>query len=340
MKKRGVLIGCGFFANNHLNAWKLLEEIELVAVCDRDTGKAERAAAHFGIPRSYTDAAQMLDVEKPDFVDIVTTVPSHLPLIELACQAGAKLVICQKPFVETQAEGEAAVMAAEAFGAKLIIHENFRWQYGYIELKRLLEEDSIGTPHFARIQFRTHYNVYQNQPYLAEIERFLLFDVGLHLYDLVRHLMGEVEYLACQTQSLHPLVRGEDSFSSLLRHTSGAVSVVDASCYSWNCPDLFPQVLARIEGERGTLEIVEGYRLRLHTPQGMQEFNVEPSVPEWGEKPWHCVQDSVMRFQSHAVDVLYGRAEPQPSGADNLKTLSLTLASYDSAGNDRGLRIT
>ena len=41
------------------------------------------------------------------------------------------------------------------------------------------------------------------------------------------------------------------------------------------------------------------------------------------------MQDSVVRFQRHAADVLHGRAAPQPSGADNLHTLALSLAAYD-----------
>lgn len=332
MKQRGVLIGCGFFANNHLNGWKSLPEAEIVAVCDRDQEKAERAAAQFDIPRVYTDAATMLEAEKPDFVDIVTTVESHRFLVERACRAGAKLVSCQKPFAETLEDGEAMVAAAEAAGTKLIIHENFRWQRGLIELKRRLDDGQIGKPHFARFQFRTHYDIYEKQPYLAQVERFLIFDVGLHLFDLVRHFMGEVTQLACQTQSLNPIVRGEDAFTSLLRHTSGAVSVVDASYYSWHSPELFPQILARIEGDAGTLELLEGYRLRLHTPRGLEEFDVEPAIPSWGEKPWHGVQDSVMRFESHVLDVLQGNAAPQPSGADNLKTLTLALTAYNTAG--------
>ena len=329
MKQRGVLIGCGFFANNHLNGWKSLPGAELVAVCDINPVKAEQAAATYGIPRFYTDAAVMLEAEKPDFVDIVTTVPSHRPLVELACRAGAKVVICQKPFAETQEDGEAMVAAAQAAGAKLVIHENFRWQKSLIELKQRLDDGQIGTPHFARFQFRTHYDIYSKQPYLAQVGRFLIFDVGLHLFDLVRHFMGEVAHLTCQTQSLNPIVRGEDSFTSLLRHTSGAVSVVDASYYTWHSPELFPQTLARIEGDAGTLELLEGYRLHLHTPAGLEEFDVEPVVPSWGEKPWHGVQDSVVRFQSHVLDILNGHVEPQPSGADNLKTLALALAAYD-----------
>ena len=52
MTQRGVLIGCGFFANNHLNGWKSLPDAELVAVCDISKEKAERAATQFGISRS------------------------------------------------------------------------------------------------------------------------------------------------------------------------------------------------------------------------------------------------------------------------------------------------
>ena len=66
-KLRGTLIGCGFFAENHLNAWTSmrdtpLEGVELVAVCDRDLGKAEAAARRFGIPHAYADAETMLAI--------------------------------------------------------------------------------------------------------------------------------------------------------------------------------------------------------------------------------------------------------------------------------------
>jgi len=56
---RGALIGCGFFAQNHLNAWRDMREdgVELVAVCDIDPAKAKAAAEGFGIPHHYTDPA-------------------------------------------------------------------------------------------------------------------------------------------------------------------------------------------------------------------------------------------------------------------------------------------
>ena len=56
------LVGCGFFARNHLNAWRDLraQGVEIVALCDTDRAKAEQAARDFGVPEIYTDFSQML----------------------------------------------------------------------------------------------------------------------------------------------------------------------------------------------------------------------------------------------------------------------------------------
>ncbi len=56
-KLRMALIGCGFFAQNHLHAWTSIPEVEIVAVCDRDAAKAEAARQSFGAAHAYTDAA-------------------------------------------------------------------------------------------------------------------------------------------------------------------------------------------------------------------------------------------------------------------------------------------
>src|SRR5215212_11522739 len=90
------LIGCGFFAQNHLQAWREMPDVTLSAVCDLDPAKAKAAARAFGTPRWYTDAATMLANETLDFVDIITTPPSHRPLVELAARHQVA-VICQKP---------------------------------------------------------------------------------------------------------------------------------------------------------------------------------------------------------------------------------------------------
>ena len=88
---RGALIGCGFFAMNHLDGWREVEGAEIVALCDSDPVRLAETAARFGIARTYADAGEMLAAEGLDFVDIATTVASHRPLVELAAGAGVEL---------------------------------------------------------------------------------------------------------------------------------------------------------------------------------------------------------------------------------------------------------
>lgn len=327
---KGALIGCGFFAQNHMNAWGALDEVEIVAVCDLDLAKAKSMAAAFGIARVYDDPEKLFETKTLDFVDVVTTVESHLPLVKLAT-AHAKTVICQKPFAENLQDARAMVDAAKHAGASLLVHENFRWQKPFLEMKALVEDGVIGAPHFAHFSFRHGYDNYVNQPYLAEIERFAIMDVGLHLFDIARHFMGEAVSLSCATQSLNPVVRGEDAFTTLMKMEHGKTCICDCSFYSKFSPEPFPNTAAVIEGEKGTLQLDRYNQLTVHTSTGAVTSNVDADVPGWGEKPWHCVQDSVMNFQQHAVDVMKGRANPQPSGEDNLKTMTLALAAYDAA---------
>ena len=326
--KRGALIGCGFFSLNHLHGWQDVRGAQIVAVCDLDSHKAEAVGRDFGVEAVFTDAETMLAQTNLDFVDVATTPPSHRALVERVCSHGLA-VICQKPIADTYEDAKAMVDAARSAGVPFLIHENFRWQMGFVRIKAELDAGRIGTPRFARLSFRHGFDVYATQPYLATIERFVLMDLGIHLYDVARHLMGEVDHLACETASLRPGVAGEDSFTSLLRHTSGAVSLVDCSFASTIHPEPFPATLAWIEGDKGTLELTTDLCLRIHTADGKVAESVDPPVPAWGERPWHTIQDSVIRFQSHVVDVLNGTADPQPSGRNNLNTLALTLASYD-----------
>lgn len=330
---RGVLAGCGFFARNHMHGWAGTDNADIVAVCDIDRERAYQFAAAFGVPKAYTDAEEMFRQERPDFADIVTTVETHRPLVELATGFGAA-TICQKPFALTYADGAAMVSAAEKAGVPLLVHENFRWQKPFRMMRASLDAGEIGTPQFLRLSFRHGFDVYANQPYLKQVDDLALMDVGLHLFDLARFLVGDATSLHCRTQRLNPVVRGEDAFLASLRHANGVVSAIDCSFFSKIEPEPFPETLAWLEGDRGSLEVTAGYQLRLHAGGRCETRDAEPDIPPWGARPWHGVQDSVAAFEAHVVDVLSGRADGQPTGKHNLGTLAMTIAAYRSA--DRG----
>jgi predicted dehydrogenase len=276
----------------------------------------------------------MLVNEQPDFVDIVTTAPSHRSLVELAARRGVP-AICQKPFAVNLADAEAMVAACRDAGVPLMVHENFRWQAPLMAVRRAVDGGRIGAPFFGRVSFRHDWDVYSRQPYLAEDARFAIMDVGIHLLDVARFLFGEVTRISCTTQRVNPRVKGEDVATMLLEHASGATSVIDCSFFTHLEPNPFPQTLVEVDGEAGSIRLHEGYRLTVAANGHSQTEIVDAPLHRWTERPWHVVQDSVINTQRHWVACLRRGETPATSGADNLKVLKLAMAAYDSAENGR-----
>lgn len=330
-----AVIGCGFFARNQLHAWQDIDGVVLVALCDRDPGRLADAAQAFGVARSYTDAAQMFADGGFDVVDIATTVDSHRPLVELAAAHGVH-VICQKPFALNMADARAMVAAVEATGKTLMVHENFRWQSAIRAAIDAVRGGAIGTPFFGRVSFRSGYDVFSGQPYLAEGERFIIEDLGIHILDIARALFGDVDRITATTRRINPAIKGEDVATMLLAHKDGVTSVVDCSYATRRTPETFPESLLEIDGTKGSLRLDAGYRL---TVDGVTR-DVSPPVLDWAEQPWHNIQESVLLIQQHFVDCLRDGRQPETSGQDNLQTFALVEAAYLSAREARSVPLS
>ena len=336
----GAVIGCGFFAINHLNAWKDIsgerDGARIVALCDRDPTRLADAAERFGVPRTYTDAREMFAAEELDFVDIATTAPSHRALVELAASHGVP-AICQKPLAPTFEDAKAMVTACEATGVPLMVHENFRWQSPILAVRKAIDDGAVGRPFWGRVSFRSGYDVYSGQPYLAEGERFIIEDLGVHVLDVARFLLGDVERLTASTGRVNPRVKGEDVATMLLTHQGGATSVVDCSYSSRLEKELFPQTLIEIDGDEGSVRLSAGYRLAVTSKDGTAVSDASPTLLPWASRPWHNVQESVLLIQKHWVECLRAGTEPATNGRDNLQTYALVEAAYRSAATGQTL---
>ncbi len=332
--KNGALIGCGFFAQNHMHAWADVEGARIVALCDRDEKRLKETAETFGIERTYTDAADLFENEKLDFADIATTVQTHRPLVEMAAAAGVN-IICQKPFADTMEDARAMTDAAAKAGVTLMVHENFRWQSAIRKAKAVIDSGAIGTPFWGRVSFRSAYDVYSGQPYLATDERFIIQDLGIHILDIARFLFGDARTISASTRRVNPSIRAEDVATMMLVHENGVTSVVDCSYATLLPHEHFPETLLEVDGSMGTLRLKSNYRLEIHDANGTKDEDVAPPLLPWAERPWHNIQESVFNIEQHFIECLSMSAEPETSGADNLKTLELVEAAYSSAAQNQ-----
>ncbi|RWC94550.1 MAG: Gfo/Idh/MocA family oxidoreductase [Mesorhizobium sp.] len=329
---RGALIGCGFFAVNQMQGWREIEGASIVAICDRDAERLRIVGDQFGIARRYSDAAAMFANETLDFVDIATTAPSHRALVEMAA-AQRVPAICQKPFAPTLADAKAMVKACADADVPLMVHENFRWQSPIQAVRAVLDSGEIGTPFFGRISFRSAYDVFSGQPYLATGKRFIIEDLGIHILDIGRFLLGDVSTITTRTTRVNPAIAGEDVATMLMDHASGATSVVDCSYGTKLAVEPFPETLIEIDGSDGTIRLAQGYKLTVTGKSGTVVSEVSPPLLSWASRPWHNIQESVVAIQQHWVDCLATGKEPATSGADNLKTFALVEAAYAGAAS-------
>lgn len=327
---KGALIGCGFFAVNQMHGWRDLADVEIVAICDRDPERLRIVGDDFGVERRYQSAGAMFADGGFDFVDIATTVGSHRALVELAASHSIP-AICQKPFAPTLEDAKAMVAAAQTAGIPLMIHENFRWQTPILAVKAVLDSGAIGDPFWGRVSFRSGFDVFSGQPYLAKGNRFIIEDLGIHSLDIARFLFGDASRMTARTRRINPDIAGEDVATMLLDHDNGITSIVDVS-YATKLPqEPFPETFVEIDGSKGTLRLGKDYKLIVHGPDGTTDTVVAPNLLPWASRPWHNIQESVALIQKHWIERLATGHEPDTSGHDNLKTFALVEAAYLSA---------
>lgn len=330
-KLRIAVVGCGYFAQNHLHAWRQLAGAgaELAAVCDTDQTRAASAAKAFDVP-AFSSVDEMLDIVRPDVVDIATRMDTHKSLCIEMARRGVSCIV-QKPLAPSWEDCKAIAGAVSHYATFLAVHENFRFQTSMVRVKDIIASGEIGAPSWGRISFRTGYDVYRNQPYFYNEERLVILDLGIHLLDLARFFFGEATRVSCETQRRNPKVKAEDTASMIVRHQSGAVSTIDCSYEARRVPDHFPKTLVEIEGPSGSIILTADSSLRVTSQGKMRMENAETPLLPWSDTQFHVVQESVQNANAHFLACLQKGKRASTDIQDNVKTLALVEAAYLSA---------
>jgi predicted dehydrogenase len=284
---RFAVLGAGFWSSFQLAAWGELRGARCVAIYNRTKAKAEAAAARFRIPAVYDDAAALFQNEHLDFVDIITDVHSHAPLVMLAAQHRVP-VICQKPLAASLALAEEMTGRCQAAGVPLLVHENWRWQAPIRALKQALDSGAIARVFRAHILYANSFPVFDNQPFLKELDQFILADIGSHILDTARFLFGEPRSLACHTTRIRTDIRGED-VATVMLSLDDATVVCSMSYASRVEHDRFPETYMFVEGDRGSIALAPDYWLRTTTSAGTLTRRVSPERYSWADPTYELV---------------------------------------------------
>jgi predicted dehydrogenase len=327
---RFAILGTGFWARYQLSAWRQLTGAVCVALYNRTSAKAEALAADMGVDAVYADAEELIRRERPDFLDIITSVETHAPLVRLAARHGVP-VICQKPMATSFSEAQDMVRVCSEARVPFHVHENWRWQAPLRCAGGILRSGTIGRPFRARLSFVTSFPVFDNQPFLRDVQQFIIADVGSHLLDAARYLLGELELVACRTQRVTAGIRGEDVATILLRGSGGVTVTCELSYASRTERERFPQTELLIEGELGSVEVLADYWVRTTTRAGTHALRVAPPRYAWADPVYDVVHASIVPCNANLLGALRGVGTAETTGEDNLKTMRLVFGAYELA---------
>lgn len=339
--RRGLLIGAGYFSDFHLDAWQRLPGAEICCICDLNPAKARAAAEKYGIRDvcgSVTAALRRTDI---DFVDIATPPASHLEIVNQVVARGLPM-ICQKPLAPDITTARKICAVIETSQVPFVVHENFRFQPWYREIRRLMDAGTIGHRlHTITMRTRTGdgwgTDAYLNrQPYFRTMPRLLIHETGVHFIDTFRYLAGEIVECSAEVRRMNNAIAGEDAGTLSFRFSSGARAVWDANRYneslSENVRYTFGELLVEADGGSLWLNCDGTLTVKLLGQPAHRHDYVTPHTGFGG--------DCVLAMQQHFLDVLDGLVNCETSASEYLKTLNIVEACYESSKRNRPVALS
>ncbi|MEV8467257.1 Gfo/Idh/MocA family oxidoreductase [Fluviibacterium sp. DFM31] len=333
---RVACAGAGYFSQFQYDSWARLDRVTLVGSYNRHIDKARKT----GLP-AFDDLAQMLAETRPDVLDIILPPVAHAAAIRTALDAGIKTIICQKPFCNDLAEARQAIAAAEAAGARIIVHENFRFQPWYRRIKAALDDGAVGE--VLQVTFRLRpgdgqgpHAYLDRQPYFQQMNPFLIRETGVHWVDTFRYLLGEPVSVYADLRKVNPVIAGEDAGYVLFEHPGGVRALFDGNRCLDHDADNTRRTMGEslVEGTDGTLTLTGNGAVSLRRFGGSDtETLLAPDT--WDGFGGDCVH----ALQSHVVSGLLDGAPLENLAPDYLSVMEIESAIYKSAREGRKIML-
>ena len=367
------LIGHGFMGKAHSNAWRqaprffdLPAEVRMRTLCGRDRRALHKSATQFGWEKCATDWRAVVNDPELDIIDISTPNDSHCEIALAAARAG-KAVLCEKPLALTVAEAKRMNEAVRKARVVNMVCHNYRRVPALMLARKMIRDGALGSRLF---HFRARYA----QDWIVNPEFPLVWrmrsgaagsgslgDIGSHLIDLGRYLIGEFREVCALGQTFvkrrplpdNPRRRGrvtvDDAASVIGRFRSGALLSLEATRFASGRKN---GLTIEINGSAGSLvfDLEQMNRLQFYDmreaeqQRGFRDILVteatHPYLASWWP-PGHLLgyEHSFVHTIADFVRAVVARKNTGPTFADGLATQRVLEAVARSARERTWVRL-
>ena len=337
------IIGVGGISEYHIEAYRNNPEVELYAFCDINPETLKKKCEKHGITRLYTDINEFLALEEMDAVSVCTWNNGHNPCTVAALKAG-KHVLCEKPMAMSKAEAEEMKKAAEESGKLLMIGFVRRHGNDCGVIKEFIDKGDLGELYYAKATYlRRHGNP---GGWFGDKSRSgggPLIDLGVHVIDLVRYLMGNPKPVSVYGATFDKL--------SNRPHIKGKPGYVSVDASKNDTCDVEDMATALIRFDNGAvLSLETSFTLNIKKDEGSVELfgtkggaKLDPELEIYTETNDYLTNlsfhaNTSMNFNlifkneiNHFIDCVQGRSECIAPAQDGVDLMAILDAIYESA---------
>jgi predicted dehydrogenase len=324
------MLGYAFMGKAHVNGYRTLAYMtyptplqpRLVSIAGRDEEAVAAAASRYGFERYVTNWRDLVADPEVELFDNSGPNNLHGEPTVVAAEAG-KHVICEKPLGRTADESYEIWKRVAATGVKNMTAFNYRFVPAVRLARQMIEAGELGEIHHFRGRYLQEWGTTD-----AAVWRFdkslagsgALGDLGAHVIDLARYLVGEIETVSASTRTFYPGREVDDAFESVVDFENGAVGTIEASRFAPGRKNAFSW---EINGSKGSLAFDLESLNELQWSEGTKGFRTvlvsEADHPfwQWWWPHGHMIgwEHTFVHELRHLLDAIAGEGEVAPHGA-------------------------
>ncbi len=254
------MLGYAFMGKAHANAYKKIAymtwppplEPKLVAIAGRNEEAVAEAARRYGFATHVTDWTQLVADDAIGLFDNSGPNNLHAEPTIAAAEAG-KHVICEKPLGRDAEESYDTWQRVQAAGVKHMCAFNYRFVPAVRLARELIAAGELGDIYHFRGRYLQEWGAIDDEVWRFDKDLAgsgALGDLGAHVIDLARYLVGEIATVSALTATFIPGRDVDDAVESVVAFENGAVGTIEASRF---CQGRKNHFTWEINGSKGSL---------------------------------------------------------------------------------------
>lgn len=344
------MLGYAFMGKAHTNAYKKIPYMmypppaipKLIGICGLLEDEAAEAARRYGYENHYTDWRKMLEDDRIRLFDNGAPNDVHAEPCIAAAQAG-KHIVCEKPLARDAEEAKEMLDAVQKANVKHMVAFNYRFLPAVRQARNLIESGALGQIyHYRAVYLQEWIMPHYGTPKIWRLDKKTagsgaLGDLGAHIIDLGRYLVGEMKSVSAVTRTFieeRPLTDGsgtgkvdvDDAFVATVEFENGAIGTLEATRFAGGRKN--HQVL-EINGEKGSFyfDLERMNELQVfwigeepRETQGFHDVLVTEAYHPWWENWWphgHIIgwEHLFVHELTHMLDCIVNDKDVAPHGA-------------------------